>query len=90
MLGLAGCDSASSQIVGKWKVAGDSSDVIWDFGRDGKVFAGDIEGRYTFGDRGRIKIQTPRATFVHQLQFVGGHMIWTDPDGRRTELVRVP
>ncbi len=46
-------------------------------------------GKYTFGDGHRIKIQTPTATFVHQIEFVGDRMIWKAVDGTRTELTRV-
>lgn len=86
---LSSCNGPSNQIIGKWKVIGDSSDVVWDFARDGRVSMGDTAGRYSFGDGGRIKIQTPRATFVHQLEFADDHMIWKDPNGTRTELARV-
>ena len=90
LFALQGCDNTSSKVIGKWKVVGDSSDVVWDFAKDGNVAIGDTAGRYSFGDGGRIKIQTARATFVHQLEFAGDHMIWTDANGSRTELARVP
>ncbi|MGI9086285.1 MAG: hypothetical protein ACR2HH_00865 [Chthoniobacterales bacterium] len=89
LFAAAACNGPGSQIIGKWKVLGDSSDVVWDFARDGSVSIGDTTGRYSFGDGGRIKIQTTRATFVHQLEFVGDRMIWKEPDGSKTELTRV-
>ncbi len=89
LLVFAGCDHSRSRIIGKWKVVGDSSEVVWDFSKNGNVNLGDVPGRYSFGDGQRIKIQTPTATFVHQLEFNGDQMIWKDPDGKTTELMRV-
>jgi len=86
---LPGCDNSRSQIIGKWKVVGDSSDVVWEFFDNGAVSAGGRPGKYTFGDGRRIKIQTPAATFVHQIEFVGDRMIWKELNGTKTELTRV-
>jgi hypothetical protein len=85
---LPGCDRSSSQIVGKWKVVGDSSGVVWEFADQGKVSAPSGSGRYTF-DGKRIKIVTPTATFVQQFEIVDDRMTWKDPSGVQTELTRV-
>ncbi len=89
LFALSGCDKSRSQIIGKWKVVGGSSDVVWEFFENGSVSAGGRPGKYSFGDGRRIKIQTPTATFVHQIEFIGDHMIWKAVDGTRTELTRV-
>ena len=89
LFALPGCDKSRSQIIGKWKVVGGSSDVVWEFFANGSVSTGGTAGKYTFGDGRRIKIQTPTATFVHQIEFVGDRMIWKELDGTRTELTRV-
>jgi hypothetical protein len=89
LFALPGCDQSRKQIVGKWKVLRGSSDVVWEFFENGSVSTGGTPGKYTFGDGRRIKIQTPTATFVHQIEFVGDRMIWKALDGTRTELTRV-
>ena len=88
LLTCAGCDKSRSRVVGKWKVVGGSSDVVWEFADNGSVSVGGISGKYTFGDRRRIKIQMPTATFVHQIEFADDRMIWKELSGTRTELTR--
>ena len=85
---LAGCDRSRARIAGKWKV--ENSGMVWDFAPNGVVKAGDTEGRYSFGDQSRLKIITPTATFVYQIDFKDDVMIWQTPSGARTELKRVP
>lgn len=89
-LTLSGCDQSQDRIVGKWKVQSDASATVWDFSKNGAVTAGNISGKYTFGDRRRLKIQTQSATFVYEIEFKDDAMIWKDPNGSRTELRRVP
>lgn len=89
LLVLVSCDHSQSRIVGKWKVVGESNEVVWDFSKNGTVNIGGAPGHYTLGGDQRIKIQTASATFVHQLEFAGDRMIWKDPDGKTTELTRV-
>ena len=89
LLALPGCNRSRSQIIGKWQVIGGSSEVVWEFFENGSLSAGGMPGKYSFGDNDRIKIQTPTATFVHQIEFAGDHMIWKGLDGTRTELMRV-
>lgn len=88
-LPLVGCDSSRSRVVGKWKVVGDASDLVWEFSPNGTLSAGGSPGRYTLGDGHRIKIQTATATFVHQIEFAEDRMIWKENDGTKTELTKV-
>lgn len=88
-LGLAGCDPARARIVGKWKVEGDPGAMVWEFAKNGGVKAGGRPGKYSFGDRGRLKIQTQFATFVYELEFAEDRMIWKEPNGSRTTLQRI-
>src|SRR6476619_3336527 len=88
LLALPACDQ-SRKIVGKWKVVGGSSEVVWEFFENGRLSAAGTPGKYSFGDGQRIKIQTPTATFVHHFEITGERMIWKALDGTRTELVRV-
>lgn len=56
---MAGCGSSQNEIVGKWRADGDSSAVVWEFSKDSSVLMGSTRGKYSFGGRGRLKIQTP-------------------------------
>jgi hypothetical protein len=89
LLMLAGCGDKSAEIVGKWKVTSDTSELVWDFAPGGTVTSGDIRGRYSFGSDRRMKLQTPFATFVYQVDVTGDKMTWKDPKGTITELARV-
>jgi hypothetical protein len=89
LLAIAGCGGAKTGIVGKWKSHGSSGEVVWEFFDNGQLSAGGQPGRYTFGDGGRIKIQTQTATFVNQLELQGDRMTWKTPDGSRQEFTRV-
>lgn len=84
---MAGCGS-SHNIVGKWRAAGDSSAMVWEFSKDGSVLMGSTRGRYSFGDRDRIKIQTPFGTSVYQMELSEDHMILKDPTGSQLEFRR--
>ena len=90
LLLIQGCDRTRDRIVGKWKVQNDASAMVWEFSPKGAVKAGNIAGKYTFGDRSRLKIQTPSATFVYEIELTDDTMIWREPSGARTELKRVP
>ena len=50
---------------------------------------GSIRGRYTFGDRERIKIETPSGTAVYQIELSGDRMTLKDPRGSKLEFTRV-
>ena len=90
LVALAGCgDSTRQQIVGKWRAGGESSGVVWEFFPNGTLTTDGAPGRYSFGDRGRIKVQTRAATFVHQFELDGDRMTWRDPAGARMEFSRL-
>ncbi len=75
---VAGCGNSS--IVGKWRMSG-SDATVWEFKSNGAVFVGDVSGRYKFGDQDRIKIETPFATSVNQLEISRDHMTLREPGG---------
>ena len=85
---LVGCGRSRNDIVGKWRPAGDSSAMVWEFSKDGSVLMGGTRGKYTFGDQERIKIQTPFGTSVYQIDLSKDHMILKDPRGSRLEFTR--
>ncbi len=87
---LIGCSNPQNQIVGRWKVTSDTTDLVWDFAKDGSVSSGDIKGRYSFGSQKRMKLQTPFATFIYQVDIADGKMTWVNVKGTKTELTRVP
>lgn len=87
---MTSCDHKRKGIVGKWQAAENPTAMVWDFSPKGAVKVGDTAGRYTFGDRGRLKIETPSATFVYELDLKGDTMVWKDPAGARMELKRIP
>jgi hypothetical protein len=86
---LAACDNRKQQIVGRWQVEGGANPIVWEFSPNGAVKTGTTQGRYTFGDRGRLKIQTKFATFVYEIELAPDRMIWKEPNGSRTELKRL-
>ena len=74
---MAGCGNSS--IVGKWRMSGSSDQIVWEFKSNGAVLVGNISGRYKFGDNDRIKIETPFATSVYQLEISGDHLTLREP-----------
>jgi hypothetical protein len=90
VLAVSACDRPADRVVGKWKVNGDASGAIWEFSKNGTVKTPNASGKYTFGDRSRLKIQTQFATFVYEVDVTGDTMKWRDPNGSTTELTRVP
>lgn len=90
LLLIPACDRPRDRIVGKWKVQNDASSMVWEFSPNGAVKAGNTDGKFTLGDRGRLKIQTRSATFVYEMELRDDTMIWKEPNGSRTELKRVP
>ena len=78
-----------SGVVGKWRLSGGSDATIWEFSENGAVRAGDIRGRYKFGDQDRIKIETPYATAVYQLKISGERMVLQEPGGSKLEFTKV-
>ncbi len=86
---LTSCGGAESQIVGKWKVVGGSVTAIWEFSANKGVDMIGRKGKYTFGDQGRLRVQTQSATFMYQLQLSGDRMTLTEPNGTKVELERL-
>jgi hypothetical protein len=84
---LAGCGNSS--IVGKWRMSGAENQTVWEFLSNGSVHVGDVVGRYKFGDRDRIKIETPFATTVYQLKISGDQMTLQEPGGSKLEFTRI-
>lgn len=76
-------------MIGKWQPTNSADAVVWEFANDGSVLMGNTRGTYTAGAQGRVKIQTPYATFVPQVQVTAERMRWTNPDGTTQEFVRV-
>ena len=90
LFGAAGCDKTKARMVGKWKIGEEPNVTFWEFQQSGAAISGNIRGRFVLGDQGRVRIQTPTATFVYHVQFPDeDHMIWNDPNGTRMELTRV-
>jgi DNA-binding transcriptional regulator of glucitol operon len=86
LFAIAGCGNSS--IIGKWRMAG-SNATVWEFSSNGGVLVGDVHGRYKFGDQDRIKIETPFAMTVYQLQISGDHMVLQEPGGPKLEFTRI-
>jgi hypothetical protein len=84
---VAGC--GNSKIIGKWRMSRSSNETIWEFSKNGSVLVGDVRGRYRFGDQDRIKIETPFATSVYQLEISGDQMTLGEPGGSRLEFTRL-
>jgi hypothetical protein len=89
MIGLSGCGNAKRDLVGKWRFNSDANSAIWEFRDNGGVIMGSIQGRYSLGDRDRIKIETGSSTAVYELSLAGDQMTLKDPRGTKLELVRV-
>ena len=85
---MAGCGGPHHDIVGKWTMAGDSSAMVWDFSKDGGVLMGSTRGRYSFGNRDRIKIETRFGISVYQMEISGDRMTLKDPNGSKLEFTR--
>jgi hypothetical protein len=85
---MAGCGGPSHQIIGKWRMAGSSSATVWEFSENGSVLIGNTRGRYIL-DRDRVKIETPFATSVYQMEISGDHMILREPNGPKLKFTRI-
>src|SRR4029077_1956606 len=86
---LSSCNSPSRRIVGKWRTSGDAANaVVWEFSENGSFLMGDVRGRYRFGDSNRIKIETPFATSVYQMESSGDRMILREANGSKLEFTR--
>ena len=70
-------------------MSGGSNATVWEFSENGVVLIGDVSGRYKFGDQERIKIETPFATTVYQMEISGDRMILREPGGSKLEFTRI-
>ena len=86
LFAIAGCGNTS--IIGKWRMVR-SNATVWEFLSNGVVLVGDVDGRYKFGDQGRIKIETPFATTVYQLKVSDDQMVLEEPGGSKLEFTRI-
>jgi hypothetical protein len=85
---MAACGGPSRDIIGKWRMSQDANAIVWEFSENGAVLIGNTRGRYIL-DRNRIKIETPFARTVYQMEFTGDHMIFTEPNGPKLDFTRV-
>jgi major membrane immunogen (membrane-anchored lipoprotein) len=85
---LCACGGSHRDIVGKWRAPGEPNPTIWEFSSNGGVKIGTIQGRYSFGDGDRIKIETRTGNVVYQLEIIGEQMVLKDPHGSKIELTR--
>ncbi len=86
---MAGCGGPSHNVVGKWRMSQeDANAMVWEFSNNRAVLLGNTRGRYTL-DRNRVKIETPFATTVYQMEFSGDRMILREPGGPKLEFTRI-
>ena len=76
-------------VVGKWHMSGTSDATVWEFFSNGSVLVGNVRGKYTFGDQDRIKIETPFAISVYQMEISADHMTLREPGGPKLEFTRI-
>jgi len=86
---LIACGGPTRDIVGKWRTGSEPNDVVWEFASNGAVTIGKTRGRYSFGDSGRIKIETPSGSSVYQAQITRDHMTFREASGSRLEFARL-
>jgi hypothetical protein len=86
---LTGCGGPSREIVGKWRTSSDSNSLVWEFADNGLVTIGNTRGRYSFGDSGRIKIETPFEKSVYEATISHDHMTFRESTGSRIEFDRI-
>ena len=63
--------------------------MIWEFSGNGSVLIGNVRGRYRFGDQNRVKIETPFAVSVYQMEISGNRMILRELNGSKLEFTRL-
>lgn len=86
---IAGCGGPSSKIVGKWRTGEEANVMVWEFAKNRSVSMGDVRGRYSFGDQNRVKIETPFAISIYQMEFSGDQMTLRDPNGSKLVFTRI-
>lgn len=84
---MAGCGNSS--IVGKWRLSGADNQIVWEFFSNGSVLAGDVRGRYKFGNQDQIKIETPFSTTVYVVNLSNDQLVLQDLAGSKLEFARV-
>lgn len=85
---MAGCGGPSRDVVGKWRLSQEADAMIWEFSKNGAVVIGNTRGKYIL-DRNRVKIETPFAKTVYQIEFSGDRMILREPNGSKLEFTRI-
>jgi hypothetical protein len=85
---MAGCGGPSRDVVGKWRLSQEADAMVWEFSKNGAVVIGNTQGRYSL-DRNRVKIETPFAKTVYQMEFSGDRMILREPNGSKLEFTRL-
>jgi hypothetical protein len=88
LCGMVGCGGPSHDIVGKWRMSQDANAMVWEFSNNGAVLVGNTRGRYIL-DRNRVKIETPFAKTVYQMEFSVDRMILREPNGPKLEFTRI-
>lgn len=83
---MAGCENRT--IVGKWRMSGDANVTVWEFSKNGALLIGSTRGKYIL-DRNRIKVDTPFATTVYQMEFSGDHLILRESSGSKLDFTRL-
>ena len=84
---VPGCGNSS--IVGKWRMSGTENQTVWEFSSNGAVLAGEVRGRYKFGDQDRLKIETPFATTVYLVTLSNDQLVLQDLGGSKLEFTRL-
>jgi hypothetical protein len=84
---MAGCGNPT--IIGKWRMSGGSNATVWEFSQNGSLLVGNVRSRYSFGDQDRIKIETPFAKTVYQIEISGDRMVLREPGGSKLEFTRL-
>ena len=87
LLVMSGCGNSS--IVGKWRMSGTENQTVWEFSSNGAVLAGEVRGRYKFGDQDRLKIETPFATTVYLVTLSDDQLVLQDLGGSKLEFTRL-
>jgi len=70
-------------------MTGAGDQIVWEFLSNGSVLAGDVRGRYKFGDHDRIKIETPVSTTVYGVNLSSDQLVLQDSGGSKLEFTRV-
>lgn len=86
LFAVAGCGGPARAIAGKWRM---SESTVWEFSKNGSVLMGSTQGRYGFGGGNRIKIETPFATSLYQIEFSGDRMTLRAPQGYKLEFTKI-